>query len=136
MGDYERHLGAWLRVFPREQILILSFEADVISDPRSGLRKLYDFVGLKPDFVPEDEKETVHKSWNWTRIVANYYAGPLRRIVNKQPVAGVLNRHDFLRRFAVSSEDTEYLRKQYLPQKDALREMAGKIVDLWKYGED
>ena len=136
MGDYERHLGAWLRVFPREQILILSFEGDVISDPRSGLRKLYNFIGLQADFVPEDEKETVHKSWNWTRIVANYYAGPLRRIVNYRPVAGVLNRHDFLRRFAVSSEDSEYLRKQYLPQKDTLREMVGEMVDLWKYGEE
>ncbi len=136
MGDYERHLGAWLRVFPREQILILGFETDIIKDPISGIRKLYDFVGLAADFVPRHENQIVHKSWNWTRIVANYYAGPLRRIVNSYPVAGLLDRHDFLRRFAVSGEDVKFLRRIYLPQREALRDMAGDIVDLWHYGED
>jgi hypothetical protein len=136
MGDYVQHLGAWLRVFPREQVLILVFERDIIDDRQRCLETVYEFLGLDPGFVPPDPDQSVHKSWNWTRIVANYYAGPLRRTVNSQPIAGFLNRHDFLARYAVNSRDLDFLRAAYLPQREPLRDMIGDVVDRWTYGEE
>jgi len=136
MGDYATHLGAWLRAVPRERILVLLFEEDIIRDPARGLEKLYDFLGLDTSFTPPEQDQTVHKSWNWTRIVANYYAGPLRRFVNKRPIANILDNNDWLRRYAMSPQDVEFLRETYLPQKEVLREMIGDVVDRWSYGED
>jgi hypothetical protein len=136
MGDYQRHLGAWMDAFPRDRILVLAFEDDVIRNPANGLEKLYRFIGVDAGFVPDDREAKAHRSWNWTRIVANYYAGPMRSVINREPIAGLLERNDWLKKRAISAGDLDFLREAYLPQKEPLRAMVGDMVDLWSYGED
>ncbi len=50
-GCYAECLRAWLRYFPREQILVLQHERNV-ADPESQLRRTYAFLGLDPGYVP------------------------------------------------------------------------------------
>jgi hypothetical protein len=52
-GEYHRVLGAFLDIFPREQLLpILSSELS--TDTASTLARVFDFVGASTDFVPDN----------------------------------------------------------------------------------
>ena len=135
LGDYARHLKPWFDKFPREQILVLVFEEDIIADPAGGVAKLYEFLGLDPGFSPLGQEEKVNKSWNWTQTVANYYAGPLKRFVNRGPVAAFLARHDWLGERAITTADIEYLRDFYLPTRQSLETMIGREIESWSYGK-
>jgi hypothetical protein len=134
MGDYARHLKPWFDTFPRERILVLVFEEDVIADPAGGISKLYEFLGLDTGFSPLGQEEKVNKSWNWTQTVANYYAGPFGRFVRKGPIAAYLARHDWLKDRAVTQDDLEYLRDFYLPSRESLEYMLQKDLGVWSYG--
>jgi len=45
-GIYVEQLKRWLDYFPREQILVFSFE-EFYSDPRRAMRKAFEFLGLR-----------------------------------------------------------------------------------------
>lgn len=136
MGDYATPLGTWLDVFPRDNVLVLIFEEDICNNPLQGLSRTFGFLGIDADFRPSEWNQTIHKSWNWTRIVANYYAGPFRSLVNSPTAVNLMMKHDWFRDFGVSAEDVEFLRSRYLPSRDRLRELTGRALDSWKYGED
>lgn len=46
---YGRHLGRWLELFPREQVLVL-FQSDVARDPEPALTRAAAFLGIAPAF--------------------------------------------------------------------------------------
>jgi hypothetical protein len=50
-GRYARHLGRYLELFPREQLLV-SFFDDARSDPLATMRQVYEFLGADPTFKP------------------------------------------------------------------------------------
>ena len=133
-GHYAQHLAAWRNVFDDSQIEILFFETDVRGDSHLGLKRLYRFLGLDEDFVPRENTLKVHKSWTWTRSAVAYYAGPFRRYVNRGAVGDLLDRTDFLHRFAVTRDDIEFLREKYLPEKEELERVLNRSLDFWDYG--
>jgi hypothetical protein len=53
-GRYAEQLERWLRVFPREQMLVMRSE-DYFADPNGTLRRVLKFSGL-PDFEPAEPK--------------------------------------------------------------------------------
>jgi hypothetical protein len=134
-GFYARHLEAWKKVFPDDQIQILIFEEDVKRNPDSGLKKVYGFLGLDTEFQPGDREGKVHESWSWTRSAVRFYAGPFRRFINRGPIGEFLDRSDFLGRFSVRRSDVEFLRECYLPEKAQLESIVGRKLDVWDYGE-
>lgn len=134
-GDYARHLGAWRKVWPRERILVLVFEEDVVADPANGLRKVYEFLGLDASFQAQAPERSVHRSWSWTRSAVAWHAGPLRKLVSRPPLGPWLDRNDFLRRFALSRQDIEFLRARYLPDHAAVEQLAGRSLGAWDYGD-
>ncbi len=62
-GCYARQVDRLLRFFPREQILLLQYEA-VRADPLPAARRTFEFLGLDPDHVPGDMSSEV----NTTRV--------------------------------------------------------------------
>lgn len=50
---YGRHLKNYFEIFSREQIKVILFE-DLISDTHSVLSDLFSFLGVDPDFKPDD----------------------------------------------------------------------------------
>lgn len=48
-GYYHRQLREFLRLFDREQILVLILEEDIFQTPQQTLRRLYEFIGVDPD---------------------------------------------------------------------------------------
>jgi hypothetical protein len=51
VSSYKTHLERYLKVFPRDRLLVLLNE-DMTRDPGTTLRRVYDFVGVDEDFVP------------------------------------------------------------------------------------
>jgi hypothetical protein len=52
-GEYGRILSGYYEVFAREQLLVL-FTAELERDPGECLRRIHEFLGVNPDFVPDD----------------------------------------------------------------------------------
>jgi hypothetical protein len=52
-GEYGRILAAYYDAFSSEQILVL-FTEDLERDPEGLLRRIYDFVGVRDDFIPDN----------------------------------------------------------------------------------
>jgi Sulfotransferase domain len=50
-GYYGTHLSAVHSLFPQDQVLVFLFE-DIFSRPQTVASRLYEFVGVDPDFVP------------------------------------------------------------------------------------
>jgi hypothetical protein len=50
-GEYGRMLDGYYSLFPREQILVL-FTEDLARKPLDVLRRVYDFLGVAPDYEP------------------------------------------------------------------------------------
>lgn len=134
-GDYARHLSAWMREFSKNQLLVLIFEEDVIGNPDNGLKKVYQFLGLEPEFAPSDMQKRVYQSWSWTRILATYYAGPFRQVLRKRLIGEFLNKYDFLGKLAIRDSDLGFLRKRYLPSHGAIENLIERSLDCWDYGQ-
>lgn len=49
-GLYAEQLSRYLELFPREQVLVLIYE-DIKKDPVAFMRRIHEFLGIKPDFV-------------------------------------------------------------------------------------
>lgn len=60
-GEYGRILQGYLDFFAREQLLVL-FTGDLSSDPDAVVRRVFEFVGVDPGFVPENLGKHYHKS--------------------------------------------------------------------------
>ncbi len=52
-GEYGRILGGFLRVFPRDQLMV-TCSADLANNPESILPNIFSFVDASPDFVPDN----------------------------------------------------------------------------------
>jgi hypothetical protein len=52
-GEYARLLGAFLRVFPREQLKVI-FSDELSERPAETVAELFEFIGVDADFVPEN----------------------------------------------------------------------------------
>jgi hypothetical protein len=52
-GEYGRILAGFLRVFPRDQMMVI-FSSDLERNPGSLLPSVFSFIGAAPDFVPDN----------------------------------------------------------------------------------
>lgn len=50
-GQYAEQLKRYFALFPKEQILVLIYE-DIKKDPAAFMRRIYEFIGVDPSFVP------------------------------------------------------------------------------------
>jgi hypothetical protein len=54
LGRYAQQLSRWLSVFPRDQILVESYDV-FAADPRAVCRRVQDFVGVDVAFTPDTD---------------------------------------------------------------------------------
>jgi hypothetical protein len=52
-GEYGRVLGGFLRTFPRAQLMAI-FSDDLAERPAQTLATLFEFIGVEPDFLPDN----------------------------------------------------------------------------------
>lgn len=91
-GFYARHLERWLEHFPREQILVLPFWE--LKDERAFARRIFEFIGVDPDFFPEEVDRALGASrprLRWLARVAKVGARAVRRLGFPRLVQAVKN---------------------------------------------
>ena len=134
LGDYARHLAPWTNAIARENLLVLIFEDDIVRNTEETLGRVYGFLGLDPSFSPTDQAGKVNKRWTWTQTVASYYAGPLKFAVQRGPLAGLIQKYDWLKDAAITPADIAYLRDVYAPSKASVEALIGPRLSSWTYG--
>jgi len=66
-GEYHRILAGFLDVFPREQLMVI-FSNELSANATSTLARIFDFIGVSSDFVPDN-------------LNARYRAAATKRII-------------------------------------------------------
>jgi len=69
-GEYGRILSGYRDVLPREQLLI-TFTAELESEPEQLLRRIHEFIGVSASFAPDSLGQRFHtsrleRSFSWT----------------------------------------------------------------------
>lgn len=133
-GFYARQLEALYAHVPRDRVLVLIFEDDIITDPQSCWARVCDFLGLAPAPPRDDLDQAV----NVLRLSAP--AIRLSRLFYSVPYArGLIRRLDRMLgltpwRPRFSDATLQRLRTLYAPHNQALFEMLGRPVPAWQGG--
>ena len=137
-GYYENYIKIWKKYVPPERLHILIFEDDIVKNAEKTLVKLYKFLGLSPDFKPENPNKAVHESWTWSRILFTYYTKIFSEKISKRLVRSkiglLIDRYDCFGSNGIKNDDIEFLRDIYLPRKRELEKVLGRSLDSMKYG--
>lgn len=75
-GFYYHHLSRWLKNIPKDQYLIVVHE-DSKEDPIAFIQKIYRFLGVKENFIPQslNQETNTSKGLNYrSRFIQNIYA--------------------------------------------------------------
>jgi Sulfotransferase family len=134
-GYYAKYLNLWMKATPSDRFRIIIFEDQIRKNWDRTLTDTYAYLGLDPTFSPELPSKPVHRSWGWTRIVFNYYAGKIFKGIGHSRVGKLLDRFDFLANSAIKAEDIEFLQSVYLPEKEAIAKLTGNQLSCWDYGD-
>lgn len=134
-GFYAKYLNVWMKHIPSDRLRIIIFETQIKKNYDQTLADTYEYLGLDPKFRPELPSKPVHKSWGWTRIVFNYYAGKVFKDIGYTRAGNLLDRFDVLSKYAIKAEDIEFLRSAYLPEKEEISTLINNPLTCWDYGE-
>jgi len=73
-GIYEQQLRDYLEIFDRDQLLVLTFEKDVVENPERGIQKTCSFLDLALNFAPDAPSKARHvHSFSKARAHLNYW---------------------------------------------------------------
>jgi hypothetical protein len=81
-GLYAEQLARYLRVFPREQLLVLLYD-DLVGDPTGVMTRIAEHIGVTSEFrfdpsVRHNERRGRPRTWLAHRILSSHGAGSLR----------------------------------------------------------
>lgn len=146
-GEYCRILAGFLRVFPREQLMVI-FSKELAERPAATVSNVFEFIGVAPDFEPDNLNTRYRSAAVKPRIVGlNLYKwqaglarvsparafwhalpGPIRNQVDR--TYGVANYHISMwnaRRDIVSQDISLTVRRRlidhFLPDSNALADL-------------
>jgi hypothetical protein len=135
-GYYARYLEMWRRYVPANRLFIVIFEEDIVDRPQETLKQLFRFLGLDEDIKLEEVDQIVHKSWSWNRIVLEYYASPLTKLLGGRLSNQLARMLSFFNLSPFNTSDLEFLRAAYLPEKEQIEQLTGRCLDCWSYGQN
>jgi hypothetical protein len=133
-GFYSKYLEMWRRYVPDDRLLTIIFEEDIVGDPNQALKKLFSFLNLETDIRLEAINKVVHQSWDWNRIVLEYYAAPLTRIVGGRISSRISKALKVFNLFPFNRADLEFLREQYAHERERIQQLTGRSLSIWSYG--
>lgn len=76
LGFYREQVAEWLEFFDRSQFLFLVYEEDIVRDCAATVARVFDFIGVDPDFLPSgvDQRRGERRSDLYRRI---HYVSPV-----------------------------------------------------------
>lgn len=148
---YGTHLGRWLQVFPRDQMLILLAE-NISHDPGTAARQVYEFLQIAPDFttglLSERRNESDRARLPWLRNILRAQGDRMRRMgleeqlirLKKQPPFRQMlaaNRVDIRSEVAAMAPDTrQKLVAELAPEMETLARLMGREPVEWSSWAD
>lgn len=137
-GLYYRQLSDYLQHFRREQILVLSFETDILRNPAKGLKKAASFLGVNSDFAFKEMSEAENKLESTKfGVWASYLTdGIVRKSIHK------IDRH-ILRKLPLPKWYPAYpeenilnqLYEYYYAENIRLAELLGELPSEWNFSK-
>lgn len=115
-GFYSKQVELFLKEFPKEQLLFLSFEKDLIAQPKETYEKIQSFLGLEfetLDYELKSNSAYQPKSMTLQKVV--FGDNPLRKFAKKL-VPGVKTRR-FIREKFMKANSSENAQAEKLDQK-------------------
>lgn len=122
MGYYDQHLENWFAEYDSERFLILLFEEDVRSNPISGIKKVFKFLGVNEDFVPSSADKRVHVASNHLYMRINYYLPLLGKVFKAYPSLLM----GFEWKIQIDDESRQLLTEHFEPHNARLRRILGR----------
>lgn len=131
-GRYHRHIQNVLKLFDREQLLVLVFEEDIVDAPDAGLRKVTDFLGVDSTFSFHNLHERQNPAGvSQPGLYVRYYLPlltPIVRVIDKY-----LLEANFKQR--PSDETIRTLRSLYRDENEKLYAFLGRRIPSWTTNE-
>lgn len=127
-GYYAEQLSAFLDYIPRERILILIFEEDVISTPKIGVEKTLKFLGIETsdsDIEIESQKP-IRLSKKNISLMYKFAEVPFARSILRRMDSGIPWRANF------SKETRKRLQMLYESENKRLFELLGRNIESWE----
>jgi hypothetical protein len=156
-GKYSVYLKRWMKLFPRENLLIVLY-ADIRKKPLESIQKIYKFLGAAEDFVPQSlaSKRMVGDKIQYRVLALNqlYYgirkklrtSGDGSKIMKALKGMGIndlakfifklnskkVNDVEAIKRPAMPIETKKYLLKIYKDEIDSLEDLINRDLSAWR----
>lgn len=128
-GRYDRHIQTYLELFPREQLLVLVFEEDVVANPQDGLRKTVRFLDVDPSYRFSDPHERENPAGvSKGGLYVRYYVPMLTPVV--QAVDKYVLRSNYKKR--PSDATVRALYDLYRSHNENLFRLLGRRIPSWR----
>ncbi len=90
---YSKHLENIFKLFPRSQVHIIIYD-DILSDPLHVVRKLYSFLGVSIDFVPQAVFDRYNRIIfpRFQNFIISLKLGFLLDLIKKTPLAPLIKK--------------------------------------------
>ena len=146
---YVFHLSDWLRLFGREQVLVLIYE-DLLNEPAQYAARIFDHIGLPRENLPADEFAPIHASeslrlprhpvWKKLAIQArdtmfvHGFARPRRllRLLRARRLLEIAIERNGLAIPPLDPELRASLRKQFESEVEGVEGILGRALAIWK----
>jgi hypothetical protein len=121
-GFYLDHLARFLARFPRESLLVLLYD-DISQDPRTLVRRIYEFLGVDPTFVPPSAVKTINRAD--VTVERSRVIGQATDMLTKFPGLG------FMRSFLEKANSVRLQRRQLHAGHRLDPEMRQRMYELY-----
>jgi hypothetical protein len=121
-GFYLEHLDRFLARFPRESLLILVYD-DISLDPHTLARRIYEFLGVDPTFIPPSATKTINRAD--VTIQRSRVIGQATEMIRKFRGLGLVNKF-------LEQANSIRLQRWQLPSRHGLDpEMRQRMFELY-----
>ena len=127
MGFYDVHLKKWFEYFDRDSFLILIMEEDIIQNCEATLKKVYEFIGVDSNFVPNNAGKKVHARRNDFYTYASYYLPESVAKVFDKTLPNVVREAD-LWKIDISESEIEKLKQIYAEHNKELSSLIQREI--------
>ncbi|MEZ4886685.1 MAG: sulfotransferase domain-containing protein [Chitinophagales bacterium] len=144
-GLYFKYLSKYLQYFDKSQICVLTFE-EVKNTPAKAVRKLYRFLGVDENFLPEDIHLKANSSKQTKSKLINRFEFHIVRTISAfggSPIIQWLKKNNFHEWFhklylkpdhyaPLKEEDRIWLKQLFLEDIEQLEEFLKMDLSHWK----
>lgn len=81
MGFYSVHIKNYLKYFNRNQILVLSFDYDLLKNKEDSIKKIYKFLEIDDTFIPQTLENKSNPRAGSLYMRLNYYSDYLGKAI-------------------------------------------------------